>query len=61
MHTAKQKPAHRFEKQSSGYQWGEERERGKIGVGDEEVQTTMYKINKIQGYIIQHRKYSQYL
>ena len=35
--------------------------RGKIGVGDEEVQTTMYKINKIQGYIIQHREYSQYL
>jgi len=25
-----------------------------------EVQTTMYKINKLQGYIIQHREYSQY-
>ena len=34
--------------------------RGKIGVGDEEVQTTMYKINKLQGYIVQHREYSQY-
>ena len=27
---------------------------------DEEVQTTMYKINKLQGYIVQHREYSQY-
>ena len=25
-----------------------------------EVQTTMYKINKLQGYIVQHREYSQY-
>ena len=28
---------------------------GKIGVEDEKVQTTMYKINKIQGYVVQHR------
>ena len=36
--------------------------RGKIGVGEEEVQTidTMYKINKLQGYIIQHKEYSQH-
>ena len=34
--------------------------RGKMRVGDEEVQTTMYKINKLQGYIVQHREYSQY-
>ena len=33
---------------------------GKIGEGDEEVQTTMYQINKLQGYIVQHREYSQY-
>ena len=26
-----------------------------------EVQTTMYKINKLQGYLVQHREYSQYL
>ena len=32
----------------------------KIGVIDYKVQTTMYKINKLQGYIIQHREYSQY-
>ena len=33
---------------------------GKTGVGDQEVQTTMYKINKLQGYIVQHREYSQF-
>ena len=33
---------------------------GKIGVGDQEIQTTMYKINKLQGYIVHHREYSQY-
>ena len=39
-----------------------ERERGrsKIGVGDYEAQTTMHKINKLQGYIVQYREYSQY-
>ena len=41
---------------------GGEREGGrdKIGVGDYEVQTTMYKVSKLQGYIAQHREYSQY-
>ena len=34
--------------------------RGKIGEEDQEVQTTMYKINKLQGYTVQHRKHSQY-
>ena len=34
--------------------------RGKIGVGEYEVQTTTYKINKLQRFIIQHREYSQY-
>ena len=33
-----------------------EEERGKIGVGDKELQTPMYKINKLQGYIVQHRE-----
>ena len=55
MNITKKKQTHRYREQTSGYQLGEERERGKIGVGDEEVQTTMYKINKLQGYIIQHR------
>ena len=34
--------------------------RGVIEVGDEEIQSSMYKINKLQGYCLQHREYSQY-
>ena len=34
--------------------------RGTIGVRGSVVQTTMYKINELQGYIVQHREYSQY-
>ena len=30
--------------------------RGKIGVWDEETQTTIYKISKQKGYIVQHRE-----
>ena len=30
------------------------------GGGDQEAQTTMYKINKLSGYIAQHREHSQY-
>ena len=26
----------------------------------QKVQTTRYKTNKLQGYIVQHREYSQY-
>ena len=32
----------------------------KVGVGDYEIQSTLYKINKHQGYIAQYRKYDQY-
>ena len=34
--------------------------RSKIGKGNYEVQTTRYKINKLQGYSVQHKEYSQY-
>ena len=37
-----------------------ERRWGKIGVPDSDVQTTMYKKHKLQGYIVQHREFSQY-
>ena len=30
-----------------------------MGVGGY-VQTTKHKINKLQGYVVQHREYSQY-
>lgn len=33
--------------------------RGNIEVEEQDVQTTVYKINKIQGYIIQAREYSK--
>ena len=33
--------------------------REKKGVGDYKVQTTIYNINKLQEYIVQHREYSQ--
>ena len=38
---------------SSGYQWGEGR-----GEGQDRgrVQTSLYKINKLQGYIVQHKE-----
>ena len=34
--------------------------RGETEVGGKEVQTIMYKMNKLQRYIAQHREYSQY-
>ena len=33
---------------------------GKKGVEDKEVQTTMYKVNKLQGYIVQRKEFGQY-
>ena len=52
----KQKQTHRYREQTSCYQWSEGGVRGKTGVGDSEIQTTMYKINKLQGYTVQHRE-----
>ena len=49
-----------YREKTSGCQWREGRGRAKIGVWDQEIQTTMYKISKKQGCIIQHREYSQY-
>ena len=42
---------------TSGERGGES---SKIRKGDYEVQITRYKINKIQGYNVQHREYTQY-
>ena len=43
-------------------QWipGGQGRRGQDRGWDEKVQTIAYKINKLQGYIVQHREYSQY-
>ena len=48
----KRRKTHRHREQTGGHQW--EREEGKIAVGDYEVQTITYKINKLQGYVAQH-------
>ena len=60
MNVTKQKQTYRYREQTSGYWWGEGRGRGKIGVWDQEIQTTMYKIKKQQGYIVQHRELQHY-
>ena len=36
------------------------RERGKSGAEDQKAQATMYSGNKLQGYNVQHKRYSQY-
>ena len=41
MNITKQKQTHRYREQTSGYQWEEGRGRGRLGVGDKEVQSTM--------------------
>ena len=61
MNITKKKQTHRYRKQISGYHWGGEGGRSKTGVVDSEVQTIMYKINKLRGYIVQYREYSQNL
>ena len=43
----KQKQTHRYREQTSSYSGVEGRGRGKIRVEDEEVLTTMYKVNKL--------------
>ena len=54
MNITKRKQTHRYREQTSGYQWGG----GKTGMG---LRGTNYHVqNKLQGYIVQHREYSQY-
>ena len=40
---------------------GEKRGRDKLGVWDQQIHTTMYKIDKQQGPTKQHRDYIQFL
>ena len=53
----KQKQTHRYREKNSGYQWGERREEWQAKRELRDV--TMYKINKLQEYTVQHREYSQ--
>jgi len=54
MNTTKQ--TRRYENKLVVTRRGREGGRNKIAVGDSRIQTTMYKINKQQGYTVQHRK-----
>ena len=49
----KQKQTHRHREQTCGCQGGRE---GSIGIWDQQIQTTNYKIDKQQGLTVQHRE-----
>ena len=51
----KQKETHRHRKQIYGYQRGKAGG-DKVGVWDQQIQTTIYKIDKQQGPTVQHRE-----
>ena len=51
----KQKQTHRHRKQTYGYQRGKVGG-NKLGVWDQQIQTTIYKIEKQQGPTVQHRE-----
>ena len=51
---------HKFREQTSEKIGREKRGTIISRVGNQEVKTTMYKINKLQGYIVQHREYIHY-
>ena len=55
MYIIKQNQTHRCREQISSYQWGEGQREGEIRVWFKR-KTTMYKINKQQKYIIQHKE-----
>ena len=55
----KKKQSHRYREQTSGYQWGAGKWKGKYrrgGLRD----TNYYVKNKLQVYVVQHTEYSQY-
>ena len=56
------KTTHRYIEQNSSYQWGGGGDwgSGKRGIGDQEVWTTMHKINKLQLCNVDNREYNQY-
>ena len=61
MNITKEKQTSRYREHTSGYQREEREERkAQIGLRGQEVHDTKNKINKLQGYIAQNRKYSQH-
>ena len=53
--TTEQKQTHRHRKQTYGYQRGRAG-RDKLGVWDQQIQTTVDKIDKQQGPTVQHKE-----
>ena len=51
----KQKQTHRHREQTCGCQGGEEWERERLGVWDQQLQTIIYRMDK-QGPTVQHRE-----
>ena len=49
----KQNQNHRYRKQTYGYQ---SRKGDKLGVWDQQIQTTIYKIDKQEGHTVEHRE-----
>ena len=60
MNTIKKKQTHRYREQTRDYQWGKGSREGQDWSRGLEVQTIMYQIGNLQGYIIHHKQYSQY-
>ena len=56
----KQKQTYRHRKQIYGYQKGKG-EKDKLGIWDQQIQTTMCKADKQQSPTVQYRNYIQYL
>ena len=59
MTVTKQKQTNGYRGQPSDYRQGDGQGRDKMQEGDQEVQTTRYKISVIQVYNAQHKEYSQ--
>ena len=59
MSITKKMQTHRYREQTSGYQLGERGGEGQYREGIKRFKL-MYNISKLQGYIVQHRVYSQY-
>ena len=57
MNITKQKQTHRYREQTNGYQVREGRREGQNRGMGLRCTSYMYKINKLQGYIVQHRRY----
>ena len=52
MYITKLKHTYRYREQSNGYQWRVGKGKEQRGVGGYDIQITMYKVEKQQGYIL---------